>query len=171
MPSHRFTTSTGQEFCFAEYNEADHWLQATWHGVVTTQDSQRGAPEMLQLLRATQSPYLLNDNSQVQGPWFDSVDWLQHILASQAENFGLRYIAHVLQPHTEDDLGLLLRHNPFADKLELQFFTTLTDATRWLRECQRAAGRAGRGSSASSLIAPRAQLAAAYGAGVGGIAS
>jgi hypothetical protein len=42
-----------------------------------------------------------------------------------------------LQPHTEDDLGLLLRHNPFAGKFELQFFTNLADAANWLRECQR----------------------------------
>jgi hypothetical protein len=142
MLSHRFTTVTGQEFCFAEYHEADHWLQATWRGVVTTQDSQRGAAEMLRLLRATQAPYLLNDNSQVQGPWFDSVAWLRHIWAPQAEQFGLRYIAHVLQPHTEDDLGLLLRHNPFAGKFELQFFNNLADAAQWLRDCQRASGRA-----------------------------
>ena len=63
-------------------------------------------------------------------------DWLQRIWAPQAERLGLRYVAHVLQPHTEDDLGLLLRHNPFAGKFELQFFTTLADATSWLRDCQ-----------------------------------
>jgi len=82
--------------------------------------------------------YLLNDNSQVLGPWFDSVDWLHRIWAPQAERLGLQYVAHVLQPHTEDDLGLLLRQNPFAGKFELQFFTNLEDAACWLRDCQQA---------------------------------
>ncbi|MFD1873106.1 hypothetical protein [Hymenobacter bucti] len=127
----------GREYCRAEYNETDHWLHATWKGVVTTPDGQRAAAKMLQQLHLTQVPYLLNDNSQVLGPWFDSVDWLQHIWAPQATRLGLRYVAHVLQPHTEDDLGLLLQHNPFAGKFELQFFTNLADATTWLRDRQR----------------------------------
>ncbi len=137
MLDYHLTHANGREYCHATYNETDRWLHATWKGVVTTQDGQAGAREILQLLRVPQVPYLLNDNSQVLGPWFDSVDWLQHIWAPQAERLGLRYVAHVLQPHTEDDLGLLLQHNLFADKFELQFFTSLEDATCWLRDCQR----------------------------------
>ncbi|MGI4867104.1 MAG: hypothetical protein ACRYFZ_24515 [Janthinobacterium lividum] len=135
MLDYRFTQVDGREYCRITYSETDQWLLATWKGVVTTQDGQRGAADMLRQL--PQVPYLLNDNSQVQGPWFDSVDWLQRVWAPQAEQLGLRYVAHVLQPHTEDDLGLLLRHNPFAGKFELQFFITLADAASWLRECQR----------------------------------
>ena len=137
MLIYRFTRADGREYCRAEYNEATHWLHATWKGVVTTPDGQHGAAAMLQQLQLSQVPYLLNDNSQVVGPWFDSVDWLQRIWAPQAERLGLRYVAHVLQPHTEDDLGLLLQYNPFAGKFELQFFTSLADATTWLRDCQR----------------------------------
>ena len=137
MLQHSIARSNGLIFCQAEYQEADYWLRATWQGILTTQDGQHVATELLRLFGLTQVPYLLNDNSQVQGPWFDSVDWLQRIWAPQAERLGLRYVAHVLQPHTEDDLGLLLRHNPFAGKFELQFFTTLPDAANWLRECQR----------------------------------
>jgi hypothetical protein len=138
MLDQHVTHADGWEYCHVQYSEADHWLLATWKGVVTTQDGQYGATEMLRRPDLPQQvPYLLNDNSQVQGPWFDSVDWLQRIWAPQAERLGLRYVAHVLQPHTEDDLGLLLRHNPFAGKFELQFFTNLADAANWLRECQR----------------------------------
>jgi hypothetical protein len=137
MLTFHFNHPDGREYCRAEYHETDHWLHATWKGVVTTPDSQHGASKMIQQLQLSQVPYLLNDNTQVQGPWFDSVAWLQSIWAPQAERLGLRYVAHVLQPHTEDDLGLLLQHNPFAGKFELQFFTNLTDATSWLRDCQR----------------------------------
>jgi hypothetical protein len=107
--------------------------------VVTTQDGHSGATDLLQQLPTAQVHYLLNDNSQVLGPWFDSVDWLQRIWGPHAERLGLRYVAHVLQPHVEDDLGLLLRQNPFAGKFELQFFTTVADAECWLLECQQVA--------------------------------
>ena len=137
MFDYRFTHPNGREYCRAVYNEATHWLHATWKGVVTTQDGQTGATEMLRQLCLPQVPYLLNDNSQVQGPWFDSTAWLQRVWAPQATQLGSRYVAHVLQPHTEDDLGLLLRHNPFAGKFELQFFTDVADAASWLHDCQR----------------------------------
>ena len=138
MFDHRFAHPGGREYCRATYSEATHWLHLTWTGVVTTQDGQRSATELLRLLPTSPVQYLLNDNSQVLGPWFDSLDWLQRIWAPQAERLGLCYVAHVLQPHTEDDLGLLLRQNLFAGKFELQFFTSLEDAECWLRECQQA---------------------------------
>jgi hypothetical protein len=158
MLTYYFTHSDGREYCRAEYHETDHWLHATWKGVITTPDGQRGAANMLQQLHLSQVSYLLNDNTQVLGPWFDSVDWLQRIWAPQAGRLGLRYVAHVLQPHTEDDLGLLLQHNPFAGKFELQFFTTLADATMWLRDCQRLDAQ--RGLAASPPRAAGAQGAA-----------
>ena len=137
MFKHTFTRPSGQQYCCTEYREADHWLQATWTGFITTYDGQCGATELLRRLHLKRIPYLLNDNSQVQGPWFDSIDWLERIWAPRAERLGLRYVAHVLQPHIEDGLGLLLRHDPFAGKFELQFFDTLPEARLWLRDCQR----------------------------------
>lgn len=118
------------------YCEANHWLQATWQGVVNTPDGQYAAAEVRRLLQLTHIPYLLNDNSQVRGPWFDSVDWLEHLWVPRAELPGLRYVAHVVQPHIGDGLGQRLRHDLFAGKFELQFFSTWAEAAGWLRECQ-----------------------------------
>ncbi|HET9503761.1 MAG TPA: hypothetical protein VFO93_09475 [Hymenobacter sp.] len=134
----RFHHLGGREYCRVAYDEPAHWLHLTWSGVATTPDSHHVATELLRYLPAGRVHYLLNDNSRVLGPWLDSVDWLQHIWVPQAGQLGLCYVAHVLQPHTEDDLGLLLEHNLFGDKFELQFFTSLEDAECWLRECQHA---------------------------------
>ena len=138
MFDYRFAHPGGREYCRATYSEAARWLHLTWTGVVTTDDSHHAATELLHNLTSAEVTYLLSDNSQVLGPWLDSVDWLQRIWAPQAGRLGLCYVAHVLQPHIEDDLGLLLSQNPFAGKFELQFFITLDDADCWLRECQRA---------------------------------
>lgn len=124
-------------FCVTEYIPAERWLRTTWQGFVVPTDAKQGAAGALEALGQTPVPYLLNDNSQIQGLWFDSVDWLQRVWAAQAAQLGLRYVAHVLQPHTEADLEQLLTNKPFANSFELQLFTTADEAAAWLRECQR----------------------------------
>lgn len=67
--------------------------------------------------------YLLNDNSRIQGPWFDSMNWLQRA-----------------RPHTKDDLGSILWHNPFDNLFEVQVFLSVDEASDWLRDCRLRAG-------------------------------
>jgi hypothetical protein len=76
-------------------------------------------PNKVPWRRKGQYLYLLNDNSQIKGPWFDSVDWLQRVWAPQAASLGLRYVAHVAQPHTEADLGSVLVSEPFSNHFEV----------------------------------------------------
>ncbi|QKG52172.1 hypothetical protein [Hymenobacter sp. BRD67] len=127
----------GLAYCITEYVPAEHWLRTTWQGFVSPADAEKGALAALEPLGLQAIPYLLNDNSQIQGPWFDSAAWLQHVWAPQANRLGLRYVAHVAQPHTEGDLGALLRHDPFAGQFELQIFSTMEQAKGWLHDCQR----------------------------------
>ena len=137
MPAHIIRQFADHAFCLTEYIPAEHWLRTTWQGFIAPQNAKQGAEGALEALRLTHSPYLLNDNSQIQGPWFDSVDWLQRVWAAQAAQLGLRYVAHVAQPHTEADVADVLAKNPFADKFELQLFTEVDEAAAWLRDCQR----------------------------------
>lgn len=127
----------GQAFCTTEYIASERWLRTTWQGFVSPTDAEHGARAALEPLNLTNVPYLLNDNSQLQGPWFDSVEWLQQVWAPQAATLGIRYVAHVLQPHTEATLGTVLAENPFAGQFELQLFSTVEEATSWLRDCRR----------------------------------
>jgi hypothetical protein len=131
--------SDGTAFCITEYTAAEGWLRATWKGYVTPEDAEQGATAALEPLQVSAVPYLLNDNSQIAGPWFDSLDWLQRVWAPQATQLGLRFVAHVMQPHTESDLDTILTHKPFADFFELQIFSTVGQAAAWLHECQQQA--------------------------------
>jgi hypothetical protein len=128
--------------CITEYIPAERWLRTTWQGFVSPTDAEQGAQAALEPLRSGPVAYLLNDNSQIKGPWFDSVSWLQRVWAPQAAHLGLRYVAHVAQPHTEDDLGLVLQQSPFENLFEVQLFATTEDAANWLRYCQRQADQA-----------------------------
>jgi hypothetical protein len=129
--------SNGQAFCTTEYIAAERWLRTTWQGFVSPADAEQGAQAAVEPLDISEVPYLLNDNSQLQGPWFDSVEWLQQVWAPQAARLGIRYVAHVLQPHTEATLSNVLARDPFAGQFELQLFSTVEEATAWLRDCRR----------------------------------
>ena len=120
--------------CTLSYNEPERWLQAVWQGYVDPLEAQRGAEAYLHHAAQTPSPYLLNDNSQLRGPWFDSLEWLADIWVPQAAQLGLRYVAHVLQADRHSDI--IPRHLPAAMPFELQIFRQVADAQQWLRQCR-----------------------------------
>lgn len=130
----------GGAHCITEYIPNEHWLRTTWQGFVAPADAEQGAQAALEPLQSGPIAYLLNDNSQIQGPWFDSVRWLQNVWAPQAAQLGLRYVAHVAQPYTEDDLEAVLLRNPFENLFEVQIFSAVEDAATWLRDCRRQTG-------------------------------
>lgn len=129
--------ANGQAFCSTEYVAGERWLRATWQGFVSPAEAAQGAQAALEPLNITQVHYLLNDNSQLLGGWFDSIEWLQQTWVPQAVQLGIRYVAHVLQPHTEATLSDILAHDPFAGQFELQLFSTVEQAAAWLRDCRR----------------------------------
>lgn len=129
--------ANGQAFCTTDYIAAERWLRTTWQGFVSPTDAEQGAQAAVEPLDISEVPYLLNDNSQLQGPWFDSVEWLQRVWAPQAARLGIRYVAHVLQPHTEATLNGVLSRDPFAGQFEFQLFSNVEEATAWLRDCRR----------------------------------
>ena len=123
-------------YCTVDFDQPNGWLVVTWKGFVTAQDGKRGAQESLRVLELNPTPLLLNDNSQVTGPWFDSVEWLERVWAPQAERLGLRCVAHVMQPDANAGLAAAADHNPFAGRFNFQIFSEVAEARRWLHECQ-----------------------------------
>jgi hypothetical protein len=139
MFRHELTFAHPQDICINEYDEVNHWLRATWQGFVTHQDATQGAVECLKVMRITHAPYLLNDNSQIIGPWFDSVEWLERVWVPQAARLGLRYVAHVMQPDANADITTVALRHPDSLPFELQIFDTANEAQEWLKTCQVAA--------------------------------
>lgn len=120
--------------CSLSYDELEHWLCATWRGYVDPIEALHGAEAYLVHAAHTPAALLLNDNSQLTGPWFESIDWLAHVWVPQAERLGLRYVAHVVQADQRYDIITLLK--PIRLPFDLQIFDELSDAQRWLRECR-----------------------------------
>ncbi|OUJ74312.1 hypothetical protein [Hymenobacter crusticola] len=136
MLHHTLTFSSSQDTCTNEYDEVNHWLRATWKGFINSQDATRGATQTLEVLRITHAPYLLNDNSQLVGPWFDSIEWLQQEWVPQATTLGLRYVAHVMPADANADITTVAMRHPEQVPFELQIFRQVEEAQEWLRSCQ-----------------------------------
>jgi hypothetical protein len=119
--------------------DPEGWLRATWRGFVDMNEALRGADNYLHKLAELHSPYLLNDNVALQGPWFDSIEWLERIWMPQAVGMGLRYVAHVVQADSLSDIVTTHFKGPQVGGLELQIFQQIAEAEAWLRHCQLAA--------------------------------
>lgn len=122
--------------CTLTYDESNGWLRATWRGFVDMSEAMRGADNYLHQLHSFRCAYLLNDNAAMHGPWFDSIQWLEHVWVPQAVGMGLRYIAHVVQADALSDIVTVNFSSPHVGKLELQIFQDVPEAEAWLRSCQ-----------------------------------
>ena len=120
--------------CVLTYDEAEGWLCATWRGYVDEAEAMRGAEAYLAHAAAVPCAYLLNDNTPLRGPWFDSLDWLARVWVPQAAALGLRYVAHVVQPDRHYDV--IPERLPAGAPFELQVFEEVAEAQRWLRQCR-----------------------------------
>lgn len=118
--------------CALSYDETERWLQAIWRGFVSQAEAMRGAEAYLEHAAQQPCPYLLNDNSRLVGPWFESLEWLLHVWVPQAERLDLRYVAHVVQADQHHDI--FTRNHKLPLPFELQIFQDLDDARHWLRE-------------------------------------
>jgi hypothetical protein len=128
------TDPADQSTCILTYDEDEDWLCATWKGYVDSLEAQQGAAAYLHFAAHQSRALLLNDNSQLRGPWFDSLDWLGEVWVPQAERLGLRYVAHVVQADRLTDT--ISSQLPLSLPFELQIFQNLADAQQWLRECR-----------------------------------
>ncbi len=120
--------------CTLTFEEADRWLRATWRGFTDSEEALRGAQNYLDHLADFRCSLLLNDNTALRGPWFDTLDWLTRVWVPQATSLGLRYVAHVVP--TDRHFDVLPARLPLPVPFELQIFQTIAEARHWLHQCR-----------------------------------
>ena len=124
------------DYCQLQYNSKRQWLRVTWAGYVGADYAREGALVSLEMLRELHCPYLLNDNSQLEGPWFDSLLWLAQEWGPAAAATGLQYVAHVVRHGTFASTFIATPSHQLFTKFEIQIFDNLSEATEWLLSCQ-----------------------------------
>jgi hypothetical protein len=120
--------------CVLTYEENEQWLQAVWSGYIDPTEALHGAEAYLQHAGQHPCAFLLNDNSQLRGPWFESTDWLVDVWVPQAQQLGLRYVAHIVQADQHYDVLTLRLSTTTTTPFELQIFQDGVDARQWLRQ-------------------------------------
>ncbi|UOQ77015.1 hypothetical protein MUN84_21515 [Hymenobacter sp. 5516J-16] len=127
-------------YCQLSYDETHHWLRATWAGHIGPDYAREGATVGLQMLEQVHCPYLLNDNSKVVGPWFDSLEWLAATWGPLAAEAGLRYVAHIAQADAVVNTWSVADSKRLLRQFEIQIFDSEFEAVEWLSSCQRQVG-------------------------------
>ena len=122
--------------CTLTWEESEQWLRATWRGFVDASEAMRGAENYLAHAGSFRCACLLNDNRALEGPWFDTLDWLEQAWLPHALGLGLRYVAHVVQQDTGLDVLTQSPDKLAVSGLELQLFTQVAEAEDWLRARQ-----------------------------------
>ena len=122
--------------CTLTWEEGEQWLRATWSGFVDIGEAIRGAEKYLAHAGLFRCAYLLNNNLALEGPWFDSLEWLEQAWLPHARRLGLRYVAHVVQADTGMDVLTQSPDKLFVSGLNLQLFSGVAEAEEWLRSCQ-----------------------------------
>ena len=70
-------------------------IYATWTGYVNVNNVKAGCLLGLDLIKETNCPYIINDNTDLIGPWQQANEWIQETWMPQAIEAGLRYMAHI----------------------------------------------------------------------------
>ncbi|WP_192823353.1 hypothetical protein [Rufibacter sp. LB8] len=112
-------------------------IDTLWYGYASQQDLKNACSAGLEILEKTGCAYKLNDNSQLTGPWSDAVEWLEKEWLPKAMAAGLRYLAHVANPHSYGEVaGEVMKFSKIGQNLEYCMFYTKKEALTWLKQCQ-----------------------------------
>lgn len=126
----------GQPYCQLSYDTSRQWLLVVWQGYVGPEGAREGALTGLAMLQEFNCPYLFNDNSRLEGPWFDSLFWLSQEWGPAAARAGLRYVAHVTQAQMMVTSYVPTPAHQLFKQFEIQIFEEPAEAVEWLSGCQ-----------------------------------
>jgi hypothetical protein len=75
---------------------------------------------------------LINDCSQIQSVWFDTIDWFSRIWVQKMKRIGLQNFIHIAKPGSfGDKIGEQLQYL-LATEVQFRRFGLRTDATDWI---------------------------------------
>jgi hypothetical protein len=133
------TNAFGKVFLTMEYEADNHLTYNNWQGYQTVESIMKGANIGLELLAQTRCPYLLNDNTNISGPWDHAVAWIAQDWTPRAIALGLTHFAHVVSPASFAALSAEALATSVGSSFQMRIFGSVPAARQWLREAQQAA--------------------------------
>ncbi|MCJ8164591.1 hypothetical protein MKJ04_07005 [Pontibacter sp. E15-1] len=123
----------GKVFLQIGYNPVSDYVYCNWLSYQTKESVMHGATVMLDLLQQHGCRKVLNNNTQVVGPWDHSIGWLYQVWLPKALALGLNQFANVSVQDSFSDESF----TKISDLANLNLFVnTFTDeevAKEWLK--------------------------------------
>ncbi len=116
-----------------EYDKASKHIYGNWVGFVTVEEVKEACLIGLSLLEKHRCPYMLNDNSQITGPWSGANEWIATVWMPRALAAGLKRFAHVVSPNIFAAMSVeQLVTKVEGMGFEMQIFQSKQAAKEWL---------------------------------------
>ena len=115
------------------YDPAKKLYYNDWVGFVNKDQVIQGCLKGLQLVEQKNYPYMLNDNSNLTGPWAQANEWIATEWMPRAIGADLKYFAHILSPNIFAQLSAQ-QMEMNANGFHMKSFENIEAGKRWLEE-------------------------------------
>ena len=117
-----------------EYDKANNYNYSNWIGYVGVEDVKDACLKCLTVMEKNKCANILNDNSQISGPWSGANEWIASVWMPKALQLGLKRFAHVVSPNVFSAMSVeQLVSKVEGMNFEMRIFKTKEEAHNWLR--------------------------------------
>ncbi|MEM9828988.1 MAG: STAS/SEC14 domain-containing protein [Bacteroidota bacterium] len=122
----------GEVYYSFSFDEENGWIYSEWKGDVTADEVIEACKAGIDYIEEKKPEKILNDNSQLTGPWDEANEWIAQNWMPRALAAGLKKFAHVISP---DVFGALSAEELITkvSGFEMRIFEDEEEAKSWLR--------------------------------------
>ena|SRR6478736_3584915 len=128
--------ANGDVFLIAERMPDNSYIHARWIGVQSLETVMRGGELYINMLLENPCEKLLNDHSELIGPWLVATDWIAQEWTPKVRALGLKYMAQVLAPGIYGQLSFHELHQRIDHDFSITMFDDAFSAQHWLSELE-----------------------------------
>jgi hypothetical protein len=111
------------------YDAANKYMYCNWIGFQNKQSIMTSGAIILDLLKKKQTAKVLNDNSQVTGPWQEAAEWTSTVWFPEMIAAGLRHFAWIFSSNIFSELSA---KKAMPNNEIVKSFNGLEEARQWL---------------------------------------
>jgi len=111
------------------YDPEHKYLYCNWLGFQNKESIMKSGLIILDLLKQKKVSKVLNDNSQVTGPWQEAAEWTATVWFPQMIEHGLKHFAWIFSPNIFSELSA---KKAMPSSGIVKSFNSYNDALSWL---------------------------------------
>lgn len=124
-----------ESFLVVNYDPDTRILHASWKGYQSFDTGTKGCAQILECVKRTGAPSILNDNTETRGLWMDAAEWAARVWFPQLKQAGMRRFAWVYSPAKFSQMSTdtaMASMDP--DEYGVRVFADMGGALAWLSQ-------------------------------------